>query len=118
MSHSVPAPIVEVVQLIVRDLVNGNFQELEVLSKGVRLTASEMEEAVRQYGEKLLMPPDSAFQSIDVIQVRGAEPRQWSVRFDLWTESEGQSDLSLEMTVIEGNVGQPLRVEIDNLHVP
>lgn len=117
MTNSIPAPLVDLVRSIVRDLVNGDFKGLEARSRGVRLTASEMEEAVRQYGETLLMPPDLAFQNIDAIQIRGAEPKRWSVRLDLWTESEGQSDLSLELTVIEGKGGQSSRVEIDNLHV-
>lgn len=89
---------------------------LERLSHGRRLPASEMDQAIKDYGEKLIMPPDDAFENLDVIKVEAAQPPEWSVRFDLWTEREGKSDLSLELTLTEiGN--EEFRVEIDGIHV-
>jgi hypothetical protein len=117
MSDSLPPPLVDVVRSVVGDLVNGEYKKLEAITRGVRLNASELGEAVRQYGATLRIPPESAFENLDAIQARGTVPRQWSVRFDLWTEEEGRSDLSLEMTVIEASVGGSPLLEIDNLHV-
>jgi len=62
------------------------------------------------------MPPESWFQNIDVIEIEGRAPRQWSVRFDLWTAEEGRSDLTLELTLTENNK-ELYGVEIDNIHV-
>lgn len=120
MSDSPPVSIVNTVMVIVRELVDGHFNELETWSNGIRLTAEEMEEAIKQYGEPLTIPPSSSFEEIDAILVRGSDPKRWSIRFDLWTEHDGKpdkSDLSLELTLIEGENDQPIRIEVDDLHV-
>jgi hypothetical protein len=101
---------------IIQLLVQAKYGEIESLSKGIRLKAEEMETTIREYGRHLTMPPESQFTSIDVIEIIGSKPRAWSVRFDLWTEEEGRSDLSIELTLIEDS-GPLLRVEVDSLHV-
>ena len=53
---------------------------------------------------------------MDVIPVGRAHHPAWSVRFDMWTERDGKSDLTLECSVIDRG-GEALDVEIDNLHV-
>ena len=104
----------ELVSRTVDLLVRGDYVELERMTSGRRLTASEIEQAVREYGGRLIMPPDGQL-CLDTIQVRGQIPPTWSVRCDLWTEEEGRSDLSLELTVID-QPGDAL-IEVDNLHV-
>ena len=89
---------------------------LERVSHSVRLTASEMELAVKEYGSVIVMPPSKSFDDLDIIEIEGASPKSWSVRFDLWTEKEGLSDLSLELTLISSEEDL-LKVEIDNIHV-
>jgi hypothetical protein len=101
---------------VVRWLVNGDYERIASYTHGVRLSADLIERAVGQYGRKLTMPPEAMFEELDVIEVKGAAPRAWSVRCDLWTEEEGRSDLSLEMTFIDQE-GEALAVELDNLHV-
>jgi len=93
-----------------------NFDAVTEYSLGVRLTSDQMRQAIFDYGRKLIMPPDSAFENLDVIRVVNAQHPTWSVRFDLWTEEEGRSDLTLECTVIDRG-GEFLGIEIDNLHV-
>lgn len=107
--------ISNIVRRIVTMLVDEDYLSLERLSQSRRLTAGEMDQAIKDYGEKLVFPPDEAFEDLDVIEVVAAQPRQWSVRFDLWTVREGKSDLSLELTLTE--IGNEFRVEIDNMHV-
>ena len=75
-----------------------------------------MELAVLEYGATIITPPESAFEDLDIIDIKGATPRAWSVRFDFWTKEEGLSDLSLELTLINGEE-ELLNVEIDNIHV-
>ncbi len=102
---------------IVELLANGDFPELERVTNGRRLNAYQLRKAVDEYGRRLSMPPAETVQRLDVIEVTGAKPRQWSVRCDLWTEEEGCSDLSLELTLFVDD-GDRLRAEVDNLHVP
>jgi hypothetical protein len=104
-----------VLQLL-RWLVAGDYAAIERATHGVRLSESLMQQAVAEYGRTLVIPPDSALDQLDVIEIDRSNPRAWSVRVDLWTLEEGRSDLSLECTLID-RPGDLLVVEIDNLHV-
>lgn len=105
-----------VIQRVVTMLVEGDYSGLEKLTHGKRLKAEEMAQAVKDYGSTLMMPPLSAFNDLDIVEVESARLRKWSVRFDLWTVSEGMSDLSLELTITEVSK-EEFEVEIDNIHV-
>ena len=105
----------DTVRHVVAMLVEGDFDGLERLSRGRRLSAAEMAGAVADYGEALVMPPNSAFEDIDVIEVEGAGPREWDARMALWT-AEGEADLTLELTLRDDGEGL-YDVQIDNLHV-
>ena len=107
--------ISRVVQQVVKMLVEGDYVGLEKLSHGNWLNAHEISQVIKDYNVKMVMPPQSAFQDLDIIEVENAESHQWSVRFNLWTTSEGRSDLSLELTVKEVSQ-QKLEFEIDNIH--
>jgi hypothetical protein len=108
-------PFARAVKSIVDLLVARKYEQLEQPASGTRLSAGDMAEAVRQYGRVLVSPPEEAYESLDVIQVRNALPPRWSVRVNLWTAEEGRSDLSLELTVTESGGGYA--VEIDDIHV-
>ena len=110
MNRELRYPIEQVVQF----LVAGKFAELETLTQGARLTAKEMETAVADYGRKLVPLPEEAFGRMNVVEVRDAQPRRWSIALPLWTQ-EGRSDLTLEMTVTDGQNGY--LVELDDIHV-
>ncbi len=96
--------------------IDSDYHALEKMSQGIRLTAEEMEQAVKEYGATIVMPPSDVLDGLDIIEIDGSYPTAWSLRFDLWTAEEGQSDLSLELTVIS-NDEDLLKVEIDNIHV-
>jgi hypothetical protein len=101
---------------IVGLLVQGEYDALESLSQGHRLAATEISEAVRSYCRNLIMPPDSSFNNLDIVEIDGAEPKEWDVNVDLWTVEEGRSDLTLELRLKE--IGEEkYSVEIDNIHV-
>jgi hypothetical protein len=108
--------IAQTTKLLVEWLVNGEYERLAAYSREVRLTAEQIARAVHDYGHKLRLPPTTAFESLDVVEVTGSSPRKWSVRCDLWTQEEGKSDLSLEMTLIDHGL-ETLSAEVDNLHV-
>jgi hypothetical protein len=108
--------ILEAITSVVRHLVAGEFAELEALTSGHRLSAHEIHRIVREYGRTLIMPPPGAFADLEVVTVAGAKPVRWSVVCDLWTEEEGRSDLSLELTLIDQGHSH-LVIEIDNIHV-
>lgn len=106
--------VAETVQHVVHLLANERYDELEALSKGVRLTAENMREALREYGGKATEPPAEAFDELDVIEVRNSTPKRYSVVMPLWMDNTS-SDLSLELTIIEAPQG--MVVEVDDIHV-
>jgi hypothetical protein len=107
--------LIDLVKELVRCLVAGDVDVVEQMTNGVRLSSDEIATAIKDYGGTLVVPPDTSFDQLDAIEVQRSDPRRWSVRFDLWTEEEGASDLSLELTVEEGS-SHP-KVELDGLHV-
>lgn len=108
--------IEKTVRLIVSLLVNGEYEKLAKITNNTRLRAEHIRESIDEYPATLSVPPESAFDNIDVLEISGSSPKQWSVRFDLWTMEEGLSDLSAEMTLIESD-DEILKIELDGIHV-
>jgi hypothetical protein len=111
-------PFEAAVREVVALLARGEYAALEKLSGGVRLSASQLRAAVREYGRRIVVPPPEATPPLDVVEILPGRcaRRSWSVDVDLWTVEEGRSDLTLEMTVREGNDGGYV-IELDNVHV-
>ncbi|MBP1881931.1 DUF7668 domain-containing protein [Sinorhizobium mexicanum] len=106
--------VVALLRQVVAWLVARDFVAVEARSRGVQLSAELMRQAVEEYGRTLVMPPDEAFLDIDAIAAANSDGRIWSIRFDLWTQEEGRSDLSLECNVVIDN--GTLDIEVDNIH--
>lgn len=100
---------------IIRLLVERQFKQLETLTNGVRLPAEQIQTAVDQYGRTLVVPPSDAFKLMDVVEVHGRHPSQWSITMPLWTKEEGRSDLSIELTITQGT--EKFHIELDDIHV-
>ena len=102
---------------IVDLLVRKDYAGLESLTHSTRLRAQEIEAGVRDYGRTLVPPPSEAFSRADVVPIRGAVPPAYSVRFRLYTQEEGLSDLELQATLIGGSDDEMMSVELDNIIV-
>lgn len=98
-------------------LIRRCYSEIEQLSKGKRLSASELEGAIAEYGGTLVHAPAGST-SVEFIRVELPGPECWRVDVDLYTQEEGRSDLTLQLT-LERDRQEPFgyRVEIDDLHV-
>jgi hypothetical protein len=99
---------------VVRELVTGNYTQVLLQAPASRVSAEELEAAVESYGRRLVLPP--SYDLVDFIEVNGANMRTWSVVVPMFTEEEGRSDLSLELTVRELAHGE-YELEVDDLHV-
>lgn len=95
-------------------LVLGRFQEVEALTAGVRLSADQIDGAIAEYGRVLALPPEEGYKLMDVLEIENSNPRRWSVVMPLWTNEEGRSDLSIELTLIENS--DQFSVELDDIH--
>jgi hypothetical protein len=96
-------------------LAQGNYESVVRRCAKSRLSSKDLGAVIREYGRKLVTPPSDAYEHLDAVQVRGVLPPTWSVRVPVWTEEEGMSDLTLELTITL-DVGEP-RVELDDLRV-
>jgi hypothetical protein len=109
----------DALQSIVREMVDqlahGDYESVVQRCAKSRLTSNDLRTVIRHYGRMLVSPPNDAYQNLDAVTVRAAEVPTWSVRAPLWTEEEGRSDLTLELTVALGP-DKP-NVELDDLHV-
>ncbi len=101
---------------VIEMLVGHRYDELEKRTGGVRLSAQMIAEAISEYGKKLVLPPPDSLGHLDIVPVACSGPKTWSVRADLWTQEEGRSDLTLELTVKDKEGGGAI-VELENLHV-
>jgi hypothetical protein len=111
MNDKLREPASEVISL----LVAGRYADLETQTHGVRLTANEMAKAVADYGRKLVLPPQDGFGLMNVVEIKNAQPKRWSIAMPLWTKEEGRSDLTVEMTIVERE--NVFSIELDDIHV-
>lgn len=117
MKEKVDDRIRATVRFLVELMVSGRFTEIEEFTQGNRLNADQIREAVASYGRELVMPPDAAFQSLEVVPIRNVSPEEYSIRFLLHTAEEGQSDLEIQATLIDSPASKLMGVEFDNLIV-
>src|SRR3954462_13720636 len=97
-----------VVGIVVGLLVDGEYQALETLTQRERLTAEEIRTAVEEYPGTLVHPPSETWGISDIIEIDNAEPPEAVVVVQLWTVEEGESDLSMELEMVEEQRGIPL----------
>lgn len=105
----------QTVRSVVDLLVAAKYEDIERATSETRLTAVDIARVIQEYGRVLIAPPDDAYEDLDVVQVQNVSPARWSVRMNLWTAEEGRSDLSLELTIVEGPDGHA--IELDDIHV-
>ncbi|MCS5574801.1 MAG: hypothetical protein NZ789_17880 [Pseudomonadales bacterium] len=90
------------------------YDAVEKLTHGIRLSAADIEEAISEYGYRLAPYPGSV--ELDVVEVTGSTPKEWSVVAPIYTVEEGLSDLSIELSLVDN--GQEIyRSELDNIRV-
>ena len=99
---------------LVRELVIDNFTRLETDGRAGRLSADELRNAIKSYGQTLIDLPEEALSTADIIPLEG-ENAAWAVDLDLWTAEEGRSDLTLSVTA--HLIGSKIQIYIDDLHV-
>lgn len=109
-------PIRTAVNIAVNLLVMGEYEALEALTRGRLLSAPLLRRAVADYRHQLVSPPESALTDLDVVQAPDIDPPTFHVVFPLWTEDEGESDLTLELRLVEA-YPNAFETEITSLHV-
>lgn len=94
-------------------LADGDYESIMERCGYSLMDDDDLRTAVVEYGRKIVAPPaDYAF--LRACELRARAVPTWHVDADLWTEEEGRSDLTLEMT-IEFETSGPV-IGINNLH--
>ena len=112
----IPAKAKKTTEAVLRHLVSGDTEGLLRLASKSRLSAEEIRGVIKSYGRRLVFPAAQTEELSDVVEVKGASPRCWSVNLPLWTEEEGRSDLTLEMHFTDSG-SELYEVAIDDVHV-
>lgn len=104
----------EAVEKLVTDLVAGAYEQLVVDGRAGRLSAAELESAVRDYGRTLVALPPGAWAFVEEYP-QVADVDAVALDVPLWTEEEGRSDLTLSVSA--RRLGTGFAVAVDDLHV-
>jgi hypothetical protein len=98
-----PDEALHVVRTVVTLLARGEYEELETLTEGRRLTAGEMAGAIEEHGARLVVPPREAYADLEPVELAtGPEvERALHVSVPLWTAQEGRSKLEARLVVAE-----------------
>lgn len=103
------------VREIVNRLANCEYREAVDLCVSSRLTATDLRDTIADYGRTLVALPAAAYQHLDAVKINDRSKHKWSLRIPLWTQEEGRSDLTLELTVILDD--NHAYIELDDLQV-
>jgi hypothetical protein len=103
------------VRTIVDLLVRGEYETVERITRGERLTATDMAEAVAGYGRTLTTPGLEWWSLVVVTPIR-PPGRRLHVAAPLWTREEGRSDLTLELELTEF-APEAYETAVENIHV-
>lgn len=95
-------------------LADGDYQSIMERCPGSRLTSDDLQKAIGEYGRKVIAPP-ADYMYFRTYELEARSVPSWSVDADLWTEEEGRSDLTLQLTIAFAPSGP--EIEIDDLHV-
>lgn len=95
-------------------LADGDYESIMERYPTSRLAGADLRTAICEYGRKVIAPP-ADYGHIEMGEVEATAVPTWWVVAALWTEEEGRSDLSLELTIVFGPSGPT--IQLDNLHV-
>jgi hypothetical protein len=95
-------------------LADGDYESIMERCGYSLMDGDDLWIAVEEYGRTVVAPP-ADYHFLRACELRARAVPTWHVEADLWTEEEGRSDLTLEMT-IEFESSGPV-IGINNLHV-
>jgi hypothetical protein len=96
------------IRAFVSNLANGNLPAIQYGD----VSASDLVNALREYGRTFVPLPDNAFESAEVYDIGGGRT---DVYLPLWTKEEGRSDLTLFVSCFSGS-GEPV-IKVNDLRV-
>jgi hypothetical protein len=105
----------EAIRSVIGLLAIGEYEALATMTGSQRLTASMLRTAVEEYGRTLVIPPGGLPSDLAEIP-ESSNPGTSHFVMSLWTAEEGLSDLSIELTLVENDLGF-IATMIDDIRV-
>lgn len=109
-------PVEDIVREIIALLAGQQYQELERFVPGAKMRAEDIARVIQDYGKTVVPCPEPIEDVIDIVEVTGSARPTWSVVVPVYTQDEGRSDLSVELTITELEDGTYM-VALENIHV-
>ncbi len=109
-------PVEDIVREIIALLAGQQYKELERFVPGAKMTAEDIARVIQDYGKTVVPCPEPIEDLIDIIEVTDTARPTWSVVVPVYTQEEGRSDLSVELTITELEDGTYM-VVLENIHV-
>lgn len=112
------AQIVSTVDALVSLLASRDYIAVERLTNGVRLAADDIRDALQPIQRDASHFVSFSAHDVDIVEVRDALPRRWSVNVPLYRSSGIKSDLTMSLTVTDtGGPDEFMAIELDDIHV-
>ena len=96
-------------------LSNEDYESLSHLLPERSMSAFEIQSVIQGYGRKVVPYPDAAFGLLDTNSIIDSLNDSWYAAMPVWTEEEGQSDLTIE-TIVAFEVSEAPIVTVKDLH--
>jgi hypothetical protein len=118
--------MIEAARVVTGLLADSEWEVIDSMTGGRRLSAAELNRAVMEYGRTLTTIPGGELEELEVIPVAATGGKSFQIfsksyheyvaAVPLWTKEEGLSDLTLELRIRED--GDALyETQIDDLRV-
>jgi hypothetical protein len=111
-----PTKLCSTISVLSELLAQKDYERFCGFARSSRLTPGDVRRVIEEYRRCVVPLPDTAYPQINIVPVSGSRPQQWNVIMPVWTEEEGRSDLSLDITLQDSDA-KTYSVEINDLHV-
>jgi hypothetical protein len=82
-------------------LVREQYDVVEAMTEGRNLSSDALRRAIEQYGRRLVSIPDNERDAFEPRRVPDSTPTLYHAAVHLWTQEEGQSDLTVQLAFVE-----------------
>jgi hypothetical protein len=110
------SPIEVTVRTVVDLLARKEYETVERMTQGIRMSAKDIAEAIAAYGRTLTPPDPSTWWPLVTVTPVTGESGKYHVAAPLWTKEEGPSDLTVELWLNEF-APELFRPALLNIHV-
>jgi hypothetical protein len=96
-------------------LKEGRYSELSSENSQSSLSTEEIENAILDYGGQITPAPESYFNQLTAIKIKGSQVAMWHIDYDLWINGE-RSDLTVSLRLVS-STNNDFGIILTNIHI-